>query len=174
MLGGAVRIFCTILHPTHGYRSRNPLSLEIERATKRGIHHQTVERSPLPNHECFDVTGDVLAHESWDAMQKTEPARRQEPFFNESDAGEDFEAALRHAARQNVRSMDDLHEAIKACVATLRADGMECEAAIVTIKSCVKHLASKHAIAGAYNVAGSDVLMEQIVRWSIIEFYSDN
>jgi hypothetical protein len=106
-------------------------------------------------------------------MQKTEPARHNEPFFNESAAAQYFESAIRHAARQNVRSMEDLREAIKACVTTLRADGMECEAVIVTIKSCVKHIASKHVVPGAYNIAGSDLLMEQIVRWSIVDLYGD-
>lgn len=37
-------------------------------------------------------------------MQNTEPARHQEPFFNESDAADDFESALQHAARQNAPS----------------------------------------------------------------------
>jgi hypothetical protein len=68
--------------------------------------------------------------------------------------------------------MEDLHQAIKACVLSLRAEGMQCEAAMLTVKYCVKHIARKNAADGVFNVAGSDILMEQIVRWSIVEFYS--
>jgi hypothetical protein len=153
--------------------AHSPGILRIERATKRGICHQTAGTTAAPNHECLGATGDAPAHDRWDAMQKTEPARHEEPFFHESDDAEGFESALQHAARQNARSMDDLHHAIRACVTGLRADGMQCEAAIVTIKSCVKHIARKHYVETAYNIAGSDLLMEQIVRWSIVEYYRD-
>ena len=106
-------------------------------------------------------------------MQKTQPARHEVPFFNEAHAADDFESALTLAARQNAHSMDNLHDAIKACVVELRTDGMQCEAVILTIKSCVKHIARKHSVHGEYSVAGSDLLLEQIVRWSILEFYSE-
>jgi hypothetical protein len=105
-------------------------------------------------------------------MHKIEPARHEAPFFHEVTTGDDFETALTHAARQNTQSMDALHQAIKACVLGLRAEGMQCEAAMLTIKSCVRHIARKHSIDGMYNVAGSDLLMEQIVRWTITEFYT--
>ncbi len=68
--------------------------------------------------------------------------------------------------------MDDLHDAVKVCVASLRAEGMQCEAALLTMKACVRHIGSKHGTAGLAEILYSDLLMEQIVRWSISEFYS--
>lgn len=105
-------------------------------------------------------------------MPNTQPARHEEPFFNHAGTADDFESALKDAARANAVSMENLHQAIIACVTGLRADGMQCEAALLTIKACVRHTARKHCNEVAYNVAGSDYLMDQIVRWSIVEFYN--
>lgn len=105
-------------------------------------------------------------------MHSTEPARHEQLFFRQANTAAELEHALRHAVRVNARSMDDLHEVIKSCVSSLRAEGMQCEAALVTMKACVRHIGSKHSSAGLAEILYSDLLMEQIVRWSISEFYS--
>lgn len=104
-------------------------------------------------------------------MQITQPSRTEEPFFQLESTSSGFEDALRHAVRANAKSMDDLHRAIALCVIGLRAEGMECEAALLTMKACVRHLARKHTLIGAPDVLYGGLLMDQIVRWSIVEFY---
>src|SRR5215213_7747677 len=106
-------------------------------------------------------------------MPFTGQARAEEPFFRESADADELEDALRNAVRLNKLSMDNLREAIRICVGGLRADGMQCEAALLTMKACVRHMARNHASAGMPAILYSDPLMEQIVRWSISEFYRD-
>ena len=107
-----------------------------------------------------------------EAMSFTELARAEEPFFRENADGVELEDALKNAVRFNKKSMNALHDAIRTCVGGLRADGMQCEAALLTMKACVRHLARKHAGEGAPAFLYSDPMMEQIVRWSIAEFYT--
>ena len=104
-------------------------------------------------------------------MQITQPSRKEEPFFQLESTASGFEDALRHAVRANSKSMDDLHRAIALCVMGLRAEGMECEAALLTMKACVRHFARKHTLRGSPDILYGGLLMDQIVRWSIMEFY---
>lgn len=104
-------------------------------------------------------------------MSFTEQARSEEPFFREKADADGLEDALRNAVRLNKLSMDNLRDAIRTCVGALRADGMQCEAALLTMKACVRHMARKHAGSGMPEILYSDPLMDQVVRWSIAEFY---
>lgn len=117
------------------------------------------------------ATGDGGAHKFRDAMQISEPARKHEPFFQLASTSDSFEDALRRAVRANAKSMEALHQAIAICVSGLRMEGMECEAALLTMKACVKHFSHKHSHAGSPDILYSGLLMDQIVRWSIVEFY---
>ena len=104
-------------------------------------------------------------------MSFTQQARAEAPFFRESADADGLEKALRNAVRLNKLSMDNLHHAIRNCVGGLRADGMQCEAALLTMKACVRHMARNHAGSDMPEILYSDPLMDQIVRWSIAEFY---
>lgn len=104
-------------------------------------------------------------------MQDIQPARKAEPFFQLTTTGDDFERALRHAVTTNVKSMNDLHVTIGNCMHSLRADGMECEAALLTMKAFIKELGLKHARMGSFTMVHSEQLMDQIVRWCIADFY---
>jgi hypothetical protein len=110
-------------------------------------------------------------YEHRDGMLIAEPARREEPFFQQAATTSGFEDALRNAVRANAKSMDDLQRAIRLCVTGLRTEGMECEAALLTMKACVRHFARKHSDHASPDVLYSGLIMEQIVRWSIVEFY---
>ena len=106
-------------------------------------------------------------------MQSIQRARKEEPFFHQIETGNDFENALRHATRANTRSMDQLHDSIRNCMTSLRRDGMECEAALLTMKAFIKELGLKHKRLGSTEMEHSDMLMDQIVRWCIGDFYKD-
>lgn len=107
-------------------------------------------------------------------MQITEPARHEAPFFQHSITSDDLERALRYAVRANAISMDNLHQAIRRCMTSLRADGMQCEAALLTMKACVRDCGRRHRNTGGHELTHSDLLMEQIVRWCISEYYHSN
>ena len=105
-------------------------------------------------------------------MLRTQPARHEEPYFHHASTGDDFEEALRHAARANRQSMDQLHLSIRHCMASLRGDGMQCEAALLTMKAFVRDVCLKHKRRGSSEMLHSDYLMDQVVRWCISEYYA--
>lgn len=105
-------------------------------------------------------------------MQQHQAARSEEPFFNVTSTGDEFETALKNAARENIRSMNELHNAIHNCMGSLRDDGMQCEQALLTMKSFVKELAGKHRRRGSVDLQHVDMLMEQVVKWCISDFYA--
>ena len=104
-------------------------------------------------------------------MQLTQPARNQEPFFEQAQTADRFEGALKQAVRLNAASMQDLHDAIKICMCSLRDQGMQCEAALLTMKACIRHIGRKHRLSGSAEIVYSDLLLQQITRWCILEFY---
>lgn len=104
-------------------------------------------------------------------MPSSEPARYTAPFFLEVKTCDDLAEALRLAVRQNAVSMTDLHDAITRCIVSLRAEGMQCEAALLTMKACVRHCARKHQESGVHGREYSDFLMDQITRWCIADFF---
>ena len=106
-------------------------------------------------------------------MEQTQAARHEEPFFNLTATGDDFATALKNAVRENARSMIELKLAIRACMASLRADGMQCEQALLTMKSFVRDSAGRHKRRGSREMLHSDMFMEQVVGWCISEFYSE-
>ena len=106
-------------------------------------------------------------------MQRTLPARHEEPFFQHPSTGTDFEEALRLAVRANARSMEQLHATIRRCMDSLRRDGMQCEAALLTMKAFVRDVGLKHKRRGSSDMLHSDYLMDQVVRWCISAYYAD-
>ena len=106
-------------------------------------------------------------------MSFTAQPRTEAPFFRKSADADVLQDALRNAVRLNKRSISTLHDAIANCVAGLRADGMQCEAALLTMKACVRQMVRNHSGADVPEILYSDPLMDQIVRWSIAEFYTD-
>lgn len=106
-------------------------------------------------------------------MQNTHRARKEEPFFQLTATGDDFEDALRNAVRTNSRSMNELHDSISKCMISLRSDGMECESALLTMKAFIRELGVKQKRNGSEEFFHTDMLMDQIVRWCISDFYSN-
>jgi hypothetical protein len=104
-------------------------------------------------------------------MQKFQPARKEGPFFDLTATADDFESALRCAVRTNPRSMDDLHAAIGRCMKSLRTEGMECEAALITMKASIRDIGVRDRQNGLIEMIHSDHLMDHIVRWCITDFY---
>jgi hypothetical protein len=102
-----------------------------------------------------------------------QPARLAEPFFNHTATGDDFENALKGAARGNTRSMADLRDSIRKCMSCLRAEGMQCEQALLTMKAFVRETSLRHRKRGSREMLHSEMLMEQVVSWCIFEFYAD-
>ena len=120
------------------------------------------------------ATGDARLHEFKVAMFPTEHARAEAPFFRLAADADSLEEAMKNAFRTNQSSMDKLHRATVNCVRGLRADGMRCEAALLTMKASVRYMARKNARESESRVLYAYPLMDLIVKWSIDEFYRDD
>jgi hypothetical protein len=105
-------------------------------------------------------------------MLDKQSARHEEPFFELTATGDVFEAALRNAVRTNAVSMKNLHCSITKCVVSLRDEGMQCEAVLLTMKAFIRDLAARHARNSLTGIVHPDTLMDQIVRWCISDYYA--
>jgi hypothetical protein len=94
------------------------------------------------------------------------------PFPMPSETTRPFGIALHDAVRSSLESMDELHECIIPCVHFLRSAGVGPAQMILTMKDCVRQSALKRrALGHEFAVMNADQLMEQIVKWAIVEYY---
>jgi hypothetical protein len=94
------------------------------------------------------------------------------PFPMPSETTLPFGVALHEAVRTSLESMEDLHQCIVPCVRFLRDAGVGPAQMILTIKHCARQSAlSRRALGHEFAVANVDHLMEQIVKWAIVEYY---
>jgi hypothetical protein len=94
------------------------------------------------------------------------------PFPMPSETTLPFGVALHEAVRTSLDSMDELRSCVVPCVRFLRAAGVGPAQMILTIKDCVRQSAlSRRALGHEFAVANADQLMEQIVKWAIVEYY---
>jgi len=94
------------------------------------------------------------------------------PFPMPNEATLPFGFALQEAVGTSLASMDELHRCIKPCVVFLRGAGVGPVQMILTIKACARESAlSRRALGHEFAVANLDMLMEQIVKWAIVEYY---
>lgn len=107
-------------------------------------------------------------------MQQLHPARLKEPFLFPQITSDQFDEALANAASDNANSMIELHAAVAGFVYALKAEGMLCEAALITIKAYVRHAAGlQRGRNPDGDIWATYLLMENIARWSITEFYEE-
>lgn len=83
-----------------------------------------------------------------------------------------FGFALHEAVESSLASMEELHRCITPCVVFLRNAGVGPAQMILTIKAYARDSAlSRRALGHEFAVANVDLLMEQIVKWAIVEYY---
>jgi hypothetical protein len=88
------------------------------------------------------------------------------------EASRDFGLALHDAISTSVASMDELHQCLTPCVDFLRDSGLGPVDMILSIKACARdHAKERQARGDEFAVANANILMEQIVKWAIIEYY---
>jgi len=94
------------------------------------------------------------------------------PYPLPSEASQQFGTALHDAVKGSSQSMQELRECLKPCVDFLRESGVGPVQMILTIKASAKESAQRnHALGEEFAVANTNLLMEQIVRWAIVEYY---
>lgn len=85
-----------------------------------------------------------------------------------------FQVALHDVVRSSAVSMADLRECVKACVASLRDTDVGPAQMIITMKACAKEGTRRYPqILNEHELTNADFLMEQIIKWAIVEYYSE-
>jgi len=83
-----------------------------------------------------------------------------------------FDVALHGAALSSLESMTELRAAVCDCVDALRVADVGPVQMILAMKACAIDSARRYSPAGdEYPASNVDTLLEQIVKWAIIEYY---
>jgi hypothetical protein len=103
-----------------------------------------------------------------------QPANETLPYPLPRDASHEFGTALHDAVKGSGESMEVLHERLKPCVGFLKDSGVGPVQMILTIKASAKESARRnHALGEEYAMSNANLLMDQIVKWAIVEYYKD-
>jgi hypothetical protein len=79
---------------------------------------------------------------------------------------------LHDAVKDSLETMQELRNCLRPCVAYLRDVGVGPVQMILTIKASAKESALRHhALGDEFAVSNANLLMEQIVKWAIVEYY---
>ena len=101
-----------------------------------------------------------------------QPAKQTLPYPLPAQASREFGTALHDTVRDSIESMQELRQCLKPCVDFLRESGVGPVQMILTIKASAKESAARnHALGDEFAVANASMLMEQIVKWAIVEYY---
>ena len=83
-----------------------------------------------------------------------------------------FDVALHDAVTSSIESMADLKDAVCDCVRALRVADIGPVQMILAMKACARDSAGRyHPEADEFPATNVDLLIDHIVRWSIVEYY---
>ncbi|HEX9083913.1 MAG TPA: hypothetical protein VF836_04165 [Gemmatimonadaceae bacterium] len=102
----------------------------------------------------------------------TPPATKPSPIPDET--ARLFQVALHDVVRSSALSMAELRECVKACVGTLRDTNVGPAQMIISMKACAKEGTRRYPLPlNEHELSNADFLMDQIIKWSIVEYYRD-
>jgi hypothetical protein len=85
-----------------------------------------------------------------------------------------FHLALHDVVRSSALSMAELRECVKACVCFLRESSVGPAQMIISMKACAREGNRRYpTVLSEHELTNADFLMDQIIKWSIIEYYND-
>jgi hypothetical protein len=89
-----------------------------------------------------------------------------------SESTRNFDLALHVAAASSAESMTALRKCVCTCVDNMKESGVGAVQMILTIKACARGSARRYRPLGdEFPQSNVDLLLDEIVKWSIIEFY---
>ena len=85
-----------------------------------------------------------------------------------------FHVALHDVIRSSAVSMAELRACVNACARALRESSMGPAQMILAMKACAHAGTRRYPIMlHEHELSNADFLMEQIIKWAIIEYYND-
>jgi len=107
-------------------------------------------------------------------MPEMQAATVTKPYPVPDETARQFQVALHDVARSSAGSMRELRECVKACVCCLRDSEVGPAQMIISMKACAKESTRRYPThLNEHELSNADFLMEQIIRWSIVEYYKD-
>jgi hypothetical protein len=107
-------------------------------------------------------------------MQEMRSALTTLPSAIPDETARLFHVALHGVVRSSAISMADLRECVKACTRSLRQSEVGPAEMIIAIKACAREANKRYPTAlSEHELSNADFLMEHIIKWAIIEYYSD-
>ena len=107
-------------------------------------------------------------------MPEMQVAAATKPYPVPEETARQFQVALHDVVRSSVESMHELRECVKACVCCLRGSEVGPAQMIISMKACAKESTRRYPThLNEHELSNADFLMEQIIRWSIVEYYKD-
>ena len=86
-----------------------------------------------------------------------------------------FQVALHDVVRSSALSMAELRDCVRACVCTLRDSDVGPAQMIISMKACAKEGTRRYPqILNEHELSNADFLMDQIIKWSIVEYYKSD
>jgi hypothetical protein len=86
-----------------------------------------------------------------------------------------FHVALHEVVRSSAVSMADLRNCVRACTRSLRDANLGPVQMILAIKACAKDGSRQFpTVLAEHELSNADFLMDEIVKWAIIEYYRDS
>lgn len=118
------------------------------------------------------ATGDAWLMMQGSTRVQLQAARETVSSHLSRETTRHFDVALHSAAVSSIQSMDELHSAVCDCVDSLRSADIGPVQMILAMKACALDSAGRFSPEGnAYPASNVDMLLEQIVKWAICEYY---
>jgi hypothetical protein len=106
-------------------------------------------------------------------MLEMQLARETVSSHISSETTRQFDVALHDAVSTSLDSMADLRRAVFECVDCLRNAEVGPVQMILAMKACALDSGGRYRPEGdEFPISNVDILMDQIVKWSIIKYYS--
>jgi hypothetical protein len=107
-------------------------------------------------------------------MPEMQSAAATKPFPVPDDTARQFQTALHEVVRSSGESMGELRECVKACVCSLKDSEIGPAQMIISMKACARESTHRYpSHLNEHELSNADFLMEQVIRWSIVEYYKD-
>lgn len=101
-------------------------------------------------------------------------ARPPEPSPVPDETARQFHLALHEVIRSSAISMADLRECVKACARSLKESNVGPAQMIISMKACARAGSRRYPVAlNEHELSNAEYLMDLIIKWSIVEYYSD-
>ena len=105
-------------------------------------------------------------------MPDTQLATATKPYPVPDATAQSLQSALHGVVRSSAVSMRELRECVNACVVCLRDRNIGPAQMIISMKACARQSTTRYPTQlNEHELSNADFLMEQIIRWSIVEYY---